>query len=45
MTGSSSGVARICIWRGLGARSDGAGGRAGGGSGRGRPLPEGGFGV
>jgi hypothetical protein len=35
-----SGVARICIWRGLGARSAtgtavGAGGRAGGGSGRG----------
>jgi hypothetical protein len=42
-----SGVARICIWRGLGARSatgtaggaDGAGGRAGGGSGRGSPPP------
>jgi hypothetical protein len=50
----ASGVARICIWRGLGAQSatgtagaaKGAGGRAGGGSGRGlHPLPEGGSGV
>jgi hypothetical protein len=49
----SSGVARICIWRGLGARSatstaggaDGAGGRDGGGSGRGRLSRKGGSGV
>jgi hypothetical protein len=47
-----SGVARICIWRGLGVRSatgtaggaKGAGGRAGGGSGRGDSPPGRGFG-
>jgi hypothetical protein len=39
-----SGVARICILRVLGARI-GASGRAGSGSGRGDPLPEGGSGV
>jgi hypothetical protein len=48
-----SGVARICIWRGLGARSatgtaggaKGAGGRAGVGPGGVTPLPEGGSGI
>jgi hypothetical protein len=44
-----SGVARICIWRGLGARSatgtaGGAGGRAGGGSRGSDPAPGRGFG-
>jgi hypothetical protein len=47
-----SGVARICIWRGLGARSatgtaggaKGAGGRAGVGPGAGEPPPGRGFG-